>query len=88
MPQIEFTEKFLREYERLDKRIKKTVQKQLRLLAEDPTHLTPRSKTIAGAKGISAARIDVNYWITFERLPGDRLLLRLVGPQDEALKNT
>jgi hypothetical protein len=33
------------------------------------------------------ARVDVNYRLTYERLAGDILLIRVVGLHDEALKN-
>jgi mRNA-degrading endonuclease RelE of RelBE toxin-antitoxin system len=87
MPQIEFTERFLKEYDGLEKRIQKKVQKQLRLLAEDPTHASLRSKPVEGARGIYEASVDMYYRMTYERLPGDRLLMRVVGLHDDALKN-
>jgi len=87
MPKIEYTGTFLRQFRELPKEIQKKILKSIRLLAENPKHPSLRSKPVQGAKGIFEASPDMHYRITYERLPGDILRLRVVGPHDEALKN-
>ena len=86
MPEIELTDSFQRWYARLPDKIKKKTQKALRLLAENPRHPSLRSKPIEGARWIFEARVDQKYRLTFERLPGNVLRIRVVGKHDEALK--
>ncbi len=86
MPEIELTETFHSWYARLPDKIKKKIQKVLRLLAENPRHPSLRSKPIVGAKGLFEARVDQKYRLTYERLPNDVLQIRVVGKHDEALK--
>ncbi len=87
MPEIEFTESFWRDYHKLPKDIQKKVSKAIRLLAEDPKHPSLRSKSIKGAPGIYEASPDMQYRMTYERLTGNVLRLRVVGLHDDALKN-
>ncbi len=87
MPEIEIAESFKKCYRILPEDIKKKVQKALRLLADNPRHPSLRSKPIAGAPGIFEARVDYQYRLTYERLPVDKLRLRVVGNHDETLKN-
>ena len=87
MPKIEFTESFLRAFNKLPKDVQKKVKKAIRLLAEDPKHPSLRSKPVQGAPGIYEASPDMQYRMTYERLPGDVLRLRVVGLHDDALKN-
>lgn len=87
MPEIEYTESFWRDYHKLPKDIQKEVTKAIRLLVENPKHLSLRSKPIKGAPGIYEASPDMQYRMTYERLPGDVLRLRVVGLHDDVLKN-
>ena len=87
MPEIELTETFKKLYGELPGDIQKKVKKSLRLLAENPRHPSLRSKPVEGAPGIYEARVDMQYRMTYERLPGDVLRLRVVGKHAEALKN-
>ncbi len=87
MPKIEFSEAFIKQFNALPEDVQKKVRKCIRLLAENPKHPSLRSKAVQGAKGIYEASPDMHYRITFERLPGDVLRLRVVGLHDEALKN-
>ncbi|MBT3391572.1 MAG: hypothetical protein HN413_14325 [Chloroflexi bacterium] len=87
MPEIELTDRFLKSYAILPEQIRKKVNKAIRLLANDPRHPSLQTKPIQGAKGIYEARADRAYRMTYERLPGDVLRLRVVGEHDETLKN-
>jgi mRNA-degrading endonuclease RelE of RelBE toxin-antitoxin system len=87
MPRISYTHQFLKLFGKLPSAIQAKVKKQIRLLAENPRHPSLQSKPVQGAKGIFEARVDRDYRMTFERLPDDTLLLRVVARHDQALKN-
>lgn len=86
MPEIELTETFKKHYADLPEYIQRKVKKALRLLAENPRHPSLRSKPVEGAPGIYEASTDLQYRVTYERLPGDVLRLRVVGKHYETLK--
>lgn len=86
MPEVELTDRFKKSYAELPDQIKKKVQKAIQLLAHDPRHPSLQTKPIQGAKGLYEARADRAYRMTYERLPGDILRMRVVGKHDEALK--
>lgn len=87
MPKIEIAERFRKSLCDLPSHIQKKVTKSIRLLAENPRHPSLRSKPIRGAPGIYEASIDRSHRMTYERLPGDILRLRVVGKHDETIKN-
>jgi mRNA interferase RelE/StbE len=86
MPKIQLTERFLVLYKSLPPSIRKKIDRQISLLADNPRHPSLQTKPIQGTNGIFEARVDLNYRLTFERLPDDTLLLRVVARHDEALK--
>jgi mRNA-degrading endonuclease RelE of RelBE toxin-antitoxin system len=87
MPIVEFSPRFVRCYRKLPAAIRAKVDKQLTFLAKNPQHPSLQTKQIQGFVGIYEARVDQNYRFTYERLSGDKLLLRAVGRHDETLKN-
>jgi mRNA interferase RelE/StbE len=87
MPKIELTDRFIALYRSLPDSVRKKVDRQIILLAENPRHPSLQTKPIQGVYGIYEARVDLNYRLTYERLPGDILLLRVVARHDEAIKN-
>lgn len=87
MPKIEVSPRFLQSYRELPPEIQVKVKKALRLLAQDPRHPSLQTKPIQGAPGIYEARIDRRFCLTYARLPGDILQIRVVGAHDEALNN-
>jgi len=86
MPKIKLTDRFIELYKNLPKSIRKKINRQIQLLAENPRHPSLQTKPIQGTNGIFEARIDINYRLTYERLPDDTLLLRVVAKHDDALK--
>jgi mRNA interferase RelE/StbE len=86
MPKIRTSQRFLKNYHKLPPEIQGKVKKALRLLAENVRHPSLYTKPIEGAPGIYEARVDQNYRLTYQRLSGDVLLLRVVGKHDETLK--
>ena len=87
MPKIQLTERFQKSYASLPYMIQDKAKNKLRLLAENPSYPSLQTKPVEGAPGIYEARVDRNYRLTYERLPGDILLLRVIGAHDETLKN-
>jgi addiction module RelE/StbE family toxin len=87
MPEIEWAEYFEKAFRKLSPEIQKKTKKKILLLAENPAHPSLRSKPVKGAPGIYEASIDMNYRMTYERLPGDVLRLRVVATHDVALRN-
>jgi mRNA-degrading endonuclease RelE of RelBE toxin-antitoxin system len=83
---IRFTERFVKQYERLPKSIQGKVDKALRLLDADFRHPGLRSHPVEGARGVFEAYVDAKYRLTFER-HGDVLVMRNVDNHDECLNN-
>jgi mRNA-degrading endonuclease RelE of RelBE toxin-antitoxin system len=86
MPKILLTERFISLYRNLPAAIRKKIDRQIILLADNPRHPSLQTKPIQGTKGIFEARVDINYRLAYERLLDDTLLLRVVARHDEALK--
>ena len=87
MPKIKSSPRFIKAYVKLSAAIQKRVDKAILLLEENPRHPSLQTKPIQSFKGIYEARVDINYRMTYERLPNDVLLIRTVARHDEALKN-
>ena len=63
------------------------LKKALALLEENPRHPSLQTKPIKGARGFYEARVDINYRMTYIRLPDDTVEMSNVDKHDEALKN-
>ena len=87
MPKLRSSRRFKKAYRRLPLDIQAKTKKALRLMAEDTRHPSLRTRPIQGTAGVYEARVDINYRLTYERLAGDILLIRVVGLHDETLKN-
>jgi mRNA interferase RelE/StbE len=87
MPKILTTETFDKLFLKLPREAQLKTSKAVRFLAENPKHPSLLGKPIQGAPGVYEASIDMHYRMSYERLPGDRLLLRVVSRHDEVLKN-
>ena len=87
MPKAKASIRFKKAFKTLSPEIQTKVIKALKLLEENPRHPSLRTKPIQGIRGIYEARIDQFYRMTYQRLPDDVLLLRVVGKHDETLKN-
>ncbi|MGB3702443.1 MAG: hypothetical protein WA997_14330 [Anaerolineales bacterium] len=86
MPEIAYTDYFKKRYAKLPPEIQKKIKKALGLLAANPRHPSLRPKPVEGAEGIFEARVDQFYRMTYERLDGDALLMRVVDTHDKAIK--
>ncbi len=85
MPKTRTSRRFKKAYKKLPKDVQMRVRKATALLMENPRHPSLQAKPIQGIPGIYECRVDQNYRMTYERIPGDILLLRIVGLHDEAL---
>ncbi len=83
---LRFTERFVKQYERLPRTIQRKVDKALHLLDADFRHPGLRSHPVEGVGEIFEAYVDAKYRMTFER-HGDVFLMRNVDNHDECLKN-
>jgi mRNA-degrading endonuclease RelE of RelBE toxin-antitoxin system len=83
---IEFTNRFVRQYNRLSVTIQNKVDKALRLLDNDFRHPSLRSHPVERAPGIFEAYVDDKYRMTFER-KGVTFILRNVDNHDDCLNN-
>ncbi len=87
MPKIESSQRFKLAYRDLPPEIQAKVKKALRLLTENVRHPSLQTKPIQCIQGVYETRVDQNYRMTYERLPGDIVRMRTVGKHDQALKN-
>ena len=87
MPKIKTSPRFKKAFKNLTPDMQAKVIKTLQFLAENPRHPSLQTKPIQGLQGIYEARVDQSYRLTYQRLPNDILLLRIVGKHDETLKN-
>ena len=78
------TARFQRAYAALSPGDQKQVQKALRMMGSDLRHPGLGVKRIRGTRGIWEARASRALRITFET-EGESIVLRNVGPHDEAL---
>ncbi len=87
MPKIKSSPRFVKAYVKLSAALREKVDKAILLLQENPRHPSLQTKPIQGFKGVYEARVDINCRLTYERLPDDLLLIRVVATHDDALKN-
>ena len=64
---IAFTERFVRQYEKLPSVLRRKVDKAVRLLDSDFRHPGLRSHPVSSAPGVFEAYADDRYRLTFER---------------------
>lgn len=87
MPKVKASPRFRKAFKKLPSELQVKVIKALKLLEENPRHPSLQAKPVQGIRSIYEARIDQSYRMTYQRLPDDVLLLRVVGRHDETLKN-
>jgi mRNA-degrading endonuclease RelE of RelBE toxin-antitoxin system len=87
MPKIKLSRRFLNAYADLPMEIRVKVDKALRLLQANLRHPSLQTKPIKGAHGFYEARVDINYRMTYFRLPDDTVEMSNVDSHDDVLKN-
>jgi mRNA-degrading endonuclease RelE of RelBE toxin-antitoxin system len=78
---LAFTKNFVREYRKLPEEIRKTFDKQLELLVDNPKHPSLNLKKMQDPRGIWECRVTYSYRLTFQ-IEGDTYILRKVGLHD------
>jgi len=79
------TEKAKRDFQKLPVEIQKIVEKQFRLLLNNPSHPSIRIKKIEGTKNIWEGRITKSIRFTFQIIR-DTYILRRIGKHNEVLR--
>jgi len=80
------TERFKESVLDLDQKTREKLKKQLKLLLFDPRNPSLRVKKIKGTRSIFEARVNDSYRFTFEFGEESEIILRVVGPHNDALK--
>jgi len=79
------SERFKRAYRKLPEQVRESIDRKLLLLEQNPGDPSLRVRKVAGAVGIWEASITMRYRMTFE-MHRDRIVLRVIGEHDEALR--
>ena len=82
MPVIQYMPRFKKAYKKLSREWQAQAKDTIRQLAANPAHPSLRSHPVRGAPGVDEASVNMNCRITYERLPGDILRLRMIGNHD------
>jgi mRNA interferase RelE/StbE len=83
---ISRTERFKKSWERLAKRDKALARKAIKNLTSNILYPSLRVKKIKGVEDIWEARVSKSLRVTFQ-MEGNLIILRNIGPHDEALNN-
>jgi mRNA interferase RelE/StbE len=84
---IRFTKTFRKRYKKLTAQQTKVVNKAIRLLGQNPTHPSLRSKKIQGTSGeIFECSPNMSIRLTYHYEKPDTIVLRNVGEHDDVLK--
>ncbi|MEQ8173345.1 MAG: hypothetical protein ABRQ38_30955 [Candidatus Eremiobacterota bacterium] len=80
------SDSFKEAFKKLDVRLKKKVEKALRLFCRDPYHPSLHTKKMQGVNNIWEVRVDIHYRFTFD-IVDDVYRLRNLDNHDECLNN-
>ena len=78
---VTFSRTFISCYDRLPKEIKNKVNKQIKMLCNNPDYPSLRVHKIKGTRNIWELRIDRKYRLTFEKI-FEGYFFRVVGPHE------
>jgi mRNA-degrading endonuclease RelE of RelBE toxin-antitoxin system len=87
MARAKASPRFKKAFKKLPPDVQAKVIKALKLLEENPRHPSLQTKPVKGIRGVYEARVVQSYCMTYQRLPDDVLLVRVIGKHDETLKN-
>ncbi|MDF9408390.1 MAG: hypothetical protein A4E52_00456 [Pelotomaculum sp. PtaB.Bin013] len=85
MFKIEFSNRFIRTYKKLDRETRIQVDRTLQAIVLNPKHPLLRLKRVQGTKDIWEASVSMSIRITF-RFSEDIIQLRNVGTHDQVFK--
>ena len=81
-----FSERFKKDYKKLSPEEKTVFLKKLKLMAENPSHPSLRTKKIRGKEEIFESSINMGIRMTWEYRE-NKIFLRAIGEHDSTLKN-
>lgn len=81
---ISYSQRFLKNYQRLPKDIQKKVAKQIHFIQESFFHPSLKTKKMKGYQNVWEFRVSRGYRMTAEKTDNE-LVLRIVGSHDEGL---
>jgi mRNA interferase RelE/StbE len=81
-----FSDRFKKDYKKLSPEEKAILQSKLRLMAENPSHPSLRTKKIRGKEEIFECSINMGIRMTWEYRE-NKIFLRAIGEHDFTLKN-
>lgn len=81
-----FSTRFKKDYKGLSADLKKTVWAKLKVLSENHSHPSLRTKKIKGRSYIFESSINMSIRITWQ-YKDDKILLRAIGGHDSTLSN-
>ena len=81
-----FSERFKKDYKLFSGDIKQVINSKLKILSENPLHLSLRTKKIKGREDIFETSINIHIRMTWNYYEG-KVLLRTIGEHDKTLKN-
>lgn len=79
---ITFSDKFKKNYKKLDPYTKKQLQNKLTLLMENPMHPSLRTKHIKGTDGLFEFSVNMNVRVIWHYEDGTIILLLDIGHHD------
>lgn len=86
MYKIEFSNRFVRAYKKLDQKTRAQVDRTLQAIVLNPKHPSLRLKRIQGTKDVWEASVSMSIRITF-RFSEDIIQLRNVGTHEQVFKS-
>ena len=75
--ELEPTERYIRDYERLPEQLCMQIAKKLELLVANMRHRSLRVKRIQGTTDLYEASVNMKYRVIFRLVPGAYRLLRI-----------
>lgn len=85
MYELDFSNRFVRAYKKLDGETRLQVDKVIRVIVENPGHPSLRLKRVRGTKDIWEASMNMSIRITL-RFTGDIIQLRNVGTHEQVFR--
>jgi mRNA-degrading endonuclease YafQ of YafQ-DinJ toxin-antitoxin module len=85
MLRIEFSNKFIQAYKKLDRETRLQVDKTIQAMSLNPKHPSLRSKRVQGTKDIWEASANMSIRLTF-RFSEDIIQLRNVGTHEQVFR--
>lgn len=84
---ILYTDRFLKNFAKLDPKSQLVIREAIKLLAQDPRHPSLRAKRVQGTKSVWETSADMDLRITWRYDGPGVIMVRNCGHHDRALRN-